>query len=122
MWSGIYSFRVMTESKKLGRPPLNEEVKRCPISVRVTPTMKAAIEAVAKANGRSITQEIELRLELSFARERWEREAIAKAFAYATEPRPTPSVEMVRLNYEVGSEGVGRMRVTPARVSSKGRP
>ena len=40
---------------------------------RPTPWLRKKIEAAAKANGRSMSQEIEVRLELSFAREQWER-------------------------------------------------
>ena len=49
-----------------GRPCHGEEAKRCAIGVRVTPAMRSSIDAAAAANGRSLSQEVEFRLERSF--------------------------------------------------------
>lgn len=40
--------------------------RRATLCMRVTPVMRAALDAAADANGRSLTQEIEMRLEHSF--------------------------------------------------------
>jgi hypothetical protein len=53
----------MTE-KKVGRFP--EPGERVPLSFRVTPAFKAKIDRTADSSGRSIAQEVELRLERSF--------------------------------------------------------
>lgn len=56
-----------------GRPPKHEsDVKRIPIGFRTTPEFKAKIDAAAAASGRSLAQEIELRLEQSFRDDRIE--------------------------------------------------
>lgn len=60
----------MSEKKKMGRPRQHEEAKREPIAFRVTPTMKDEITRAAEASGRSIAQEIEGRLEMSFFEDR----------------------------------------------------
>ena len=49
-----------------GRPPQNAVAKRAAISLRVTPSLREKSEFAAKAAGRSLTQEIEFRLEASF--------------------------------------------------------
>jgi hypothetical protein len=43
--------------------------KRCPMSFRVTKELKDSMVSAAAASGRSICQEIEVRLEQSFDRE-----------------------------------------------------
>jgi len=53
-----------------GRPSERDEAKRAAVAVRTTPTIKAMLKAAADARGRSITQEIEQRLERSFDDER----------------------------------------------------
>lgn len=53
--------------KRRGRPSLPEDQKRQQIGVRVSPELKAELEAVAASNGRSVAQEAELRLLQSFA-------------------------------------------------------
>jgi len=53
--------------KSRGRPPLPpEEGKRVPLNMRTTQDLRDKIEAAAKAAGRSIAQEVEIRLERSF--------------------------------------------------------
>jgi hypothetical protein len=54
-----------TEKNVGGRPPERGETKRAPISMRTTPTIRAALEEAAAAGGRSLAQEIEQRLERS---------------------------------------------------------
>jgi hypothetical protein len=51
---------------RIGRPRLNEDAKRVPVSFRTTPNMSEKITAAAKASGRSLAQEVEYRLERSF--------------------------------------------------------
>lgn len=53
-----------------GRPLEREEAKRSAVAVRTTPAIKAALVEAAEASGRSLTQEIEARLEASFRRDR----------------------------------------------------
>jgi hypothetical protein len=48
-----------------GRPSERDESKRSAIAVRTTPTIKAALQEAAARSGRSLTQEIEQRLERS---------------------------------------------------------
>lgn len=52
-------------SKSVGRPREHEEVKRSALTIRTTPTIKEAIAFAAERSGRSVTQEIELRLQES---------------------------------------------------------
>ncbi len=52
-----------------GRPREREEAKRAAVTIRTTPTVKDQLVAAAEASGRSLTQEIELRLEASLARD-----------------------------------------------------
>ena len=53
-----------------GRPRHNaDELKRTPLSIRTTASLKRALEEVAKASGRSLAQEIEYRLWRSFDRD-----------------------------------------------------
>lgn len=54
-----------TSKNRGGRPPERGESKRSPISMRTTPTIRAALEAAAERQGRSLAQEIEQRLERS---------------------------------------------------------
>lgn len=50
----------------MSRPALDPEGKRHPISFRTTKEVRERIEADAKANGRSISQEIEFRIEAGY--------------------------------------------------------
>lgn len=56
----------------MGLPPTfpqraaDREARREALSLRTTPTIKAALVAAASQSGRSLTQEIEFRLEASF--------------------------------------------------------
>lgn len=52
-----------------GRPTERGESKRAPISMRTTPSIRAALEEAADREGRSLAQEIEQRLERSVAEE-----------------------------------------------------
>lgn len=56
---------------KIGRPPKipSEEGRRVSLGLRVTPTTKLRLDKAAAISGRSQSQEAELRLEHSFARE-----------------------------------------------------
>lgn len=51
-----------------GRPRVKpiDEARRIPMSLRVTPRIRAAILAATAVSGRSISQEIEFVLELAF--------------------------------------------------------
>lgn len=59
------------------RPLIEEEGKRYSLSARTTLELNLALKEAAKKNGRSVAQEIELRLEKSFEAERIERELSA---------------------------------------------
>ena len=56
----------MTVKRKRGRPRKQQEAKRAFLGLRTTHELKDKIGFVATANGRSISQEAELRLERSF--------------------------------------------------------
>jgi hypothetical protein len=53
-------------AKQRGRPSERGEAKRAAIAVRTTPTIKDQLARSAEAKGRSITQEVEARVEQSF--------------------------------------------------------
>ena len=55
----------MPNHGKGGRKPEGNEPKRAAVAVRTTPALKAKLEAAAADSGRSVTQEIEARLEAS---------------------------------------------------------
>jgi antitoxin component of RelBE/YafQ-DinJ toxin-antitoxin module len=58
----------MAEAKRRGRPPGDaDRTKRYALGIRTTKDLKDRIQAVADAAGRSVAQEIELRLERSLA-------------------------------------------------------
>jgi predicted HicB family RNase H-like nuclease len=57
-----------------------KETKRHPMSFRVTKELKARMAAAVAASGRSICQEVEIRLEQSF-----DREALLKMVREAVE-------------------------------------
>jgi hypothetical protein len=53
-------------AKQLRRVRRPKDQKRIPLSMRTTPSTRARLEAAAAENGRSITQEAEIRLDQSF--------------------------------------------------------
>lgn len=53
------------EKSSGGRPPERDEAKRSAVAIRTTPKIKSALQDAADASGRSLTQEIEHRLERS---------------------------------------------------------
>lgn len=55
--------------KRGGRPSERDEPKRAAIALRTTPAIKERLFEAAEARGRSITQEVEARIEESFALE-----------------------------------------------------
>ena len=58
---------ILPGRRPRGRPALPPEAgKRHPLGIRTTAELKKKIEAAAAESGRSIAQEIELRLERSF--------------------------------------------------------
>lgn len=65
--------------RKRGRPYKGLERKRGVIKFRVTDTLKAKLQKISAASCRAVSEEIELRLELSFARDAWEAERAALA-------------------------------------------
>lgn len=60
----------MPNHGKGGRKPEGDEPKRSAVAVRTTPAIKALLVAAANEAGRSVTQEIEARLEASLAEDR----------------------------------------------------
>jgi len=63
----------LPKARDRGGRPRKKAIKpgdRVPIGLRVTPQMKAAIDAAAANSGRSQSQEIEMRLEFSFKQEK----------------------------------------------------
>lgn len=74
----------MDRTTKKATLAADREARREAMSLRTTPTMKAALVAAASQSGRSLTQEIEFRLEASFSEDRMRqiiREEIAQAVA-----------------------------------------
>jgi alkanesulfonate monooxygenase SsuD/methylene tetrahydromethanopterin reductase-like flavin-dependent oxidoreductase (luciferase family) len=53
--------------------------KRFPLSLRTTKQLREKLEAAAAESGRSLAQEIELRLEMSFDRQATARDAVDEA-------------------------------------------
>jgi predicted HicB family RNase H-like nuclease len=89
------------EGRRPGRPPKDENEKRVPLSLRITPDLRSALEAAAKDENRSLTQLSEFAL-ASFLEAR-KHGGASKDVSPAAAP---PSVEkqgaaarMVRLNH-----------------------
>ncbi len=62
-----FSYEAQGNKRKPGRPPAGPyEGKRKTLSTRITPELRDKLEAASKASGRSLSQEIELRLDRSF--------------------------------------------------------
>lgn len=60
----------MSETKnKGGRPRIGEEVRRAPLNMKVSPTLRRLIEEGSRESGLSMSQEAERRLIESFAEE-----------------------------------------------------
>jgi len=60
----------MAKEMRRGRPPKTlGEPKRAQFNTRLRPSLKEALDADAQANGRSLSEEIELRLEQSLSQE-----------------------------------------------------
>src|SRR5215467_7905397 len=69
---------TMSERKRPGRRPKDQ--KRLPLSIRITPALRDLLVSTAKANGRSITQEAEIRLEYAVRDERRIEEILDLAY------------------------------------------
>ena len=68
----------------MGRKPKPEgEAKRVPLGMRTTPLVRQRLEEAAARSGRSLAQEVELRLERSFEFEDLIDTAISRTFAKA---------------------------------------
>lgn len=62
------------ERKKRGRPPMEPgRAKRSSFNTRIRPGLKSDLEREAATSGRSLSEEIEFRLEVSFISDRLER-------------------------------------------------
>lgn len=57
--------------RQRGRPPVPVERRRIQTGMRLTPELRDRLVAQANANGRSITQELEILLELGLLVEQW---------------------------------------------------
>src|SRR5580704_9417230 len=63
--------KTMVQGNLRGRPPLDPGVaKRASFNTRLRPALKLALETAAKQEGRSLSEEIEFRLEQSLDDER----------------------------------------------------
>jgi hypothetical protein len=63
--------KPMVEGKRRGRPPLEPgRAKRASFNTRIRPALKLALDTAAKEQGRSLSEEIEFRLERSLDEER----------------------------------------------------
>ena len=71
----------MVQGKPRGRPPLDPGVaKRASFNTRLRPALKLALETAAKQEGRSLSEEIEFRLERSLDDERHLADALELGF------------------------------------------
>src|SRR6516162_1316632 len=71
----------MAEGKRRGRPPLDpQKAKRASFNTRLRPALKVALEAAAEKQGRSLSEEIESRLERSLEEERQLTDALELVF------------------------------------------
>lgn len=73
----------MPRNPSRGRPPKGEHRgKSATFSTRITPELRSALEYAAETSGRSISQEVETRLRLSFDAElqRGQRDKLIEAF------------------------------------------
>jgi hypothetical protein len=71
----------MVQGKQRGRPQLEPgKAKRASFNTRLRPALKAALETAAKQEGRSLSEEIEFRLEQSLDEERHMADALELGF------------------------------------------
>jgi hypothetical protein len=76
----------MPKDTRRGRPPRTPgEAKTAQFNTRARPSLKAKLDAAAQANQRSVSEEVEVRLEQSFSLETLlgRREALFPAVAFA---------------------------------------
>jgi hypothetical protein len=76
----------MAKDTRRGRPPKTlGEAKRAQFNTRLRPSLKAALDAAARANGRSVSEEVEARLEQSLTLETFlgGRDALIMAATFA---------------------------------------
>jgi hypothetical protein len=76
----------MPKVTRRGRPPKTPgEAKRAQFNTRVRPSLKSALDVAAQANRRSVSEEVEARLEQSFSLETilGSQEALLPAAAFA---------------------------------------
>jgi Arc-like DNA binding dprotein len=76
----------MPKVTQRGRPPKTPgEAKRAQFNTRVRPSLKSALDVAAQANRRSVSEEVEARLEQSFSLETilGSQEALLPAAAFA---------------------------------------
>jgi hypothetical protein len=88
----------MPKETRRGRPPKTAgEAKRAQFGTRLRPSLKAALDAAAGENGRSLSEEIEARLEQSFALEELlgSQEALFPAVAFALAGKTAAAVSTV---------------------------
>jgi hypothetical protein len=88
------------ESKRPGRKPMVAgKGQRMSLGLKVTPQIKNALDAAAKANGRTQSQEAEARIEGSFKSE----EYLSHAFDFAYGPKAAGLLMLIgRVANEVG--------------------
>jgi hypothetical protein len=72
---------MKAEGKRRGRPPLEPgKAKRAAFNARLRPALKLALETAARQQGRSLSEEIEFRLERSLDQERHLADALELSF------------------------------------------
>jgi len=77
----------MTEQSKRGRPPKSvEDRKRNNLTMRMRDATKEKLEREARANGRSLSEEAEARIEQSFHSDALRIEAANLAHAFGLRP------------------------------------
>ena len=107
-----YFVRILTKrasmAKRMGRPPKPPTPgEMAPLSVRITAVLKEKVQGAADANGRSISAEVESRLEQSF-----HATALAKEVArvirneWKIDPR-----ELERITIEAPTKGKPRATI-----------
>jgi hypothetical protein len=108
----MLELQSLVPHKRIGRPtkpPLSGE--RIPIGLRVTPEMKTQLDTAAKQNGRSLSQEVEIRLERSFDRQKLLPEVLTLTY------REELSGLLMLLG--VAMDEVGRLHINTTRRGDK---
>lgn len=76
--------KVTTGRRRPGRPVMGSEGKYSSFTFRLTTTVRRALEKVAKANGRSLSEEAQRRIEIGLQEQQGLPRGLDLAFGYQT--------------------------------------